>query len=332
MAKKYTIQYRQLKTEDLWDGVDLKSMIVDVLRRQRRGQTVGENARLRIIDLDQDNSFVILNKISDPASWGGPVFAGQIIHLQEGSEVQAVLQSLEEDTGEFVLQSLDVGERARVLKGALYFAVVGNPVGLIEGQQVRGRLLERYLTASLQQAEEIEPGQAIILNGSFRSGDGKELAESTEITVAATPNMGPVAAERAAQIVEQEAARLRQEGATVFDVLRTLGWDQAAVDSLRAEVPDDGWIEGFFRVLIKQRNRKRPISRATINEALRNIDPEDIGLRGDGSEKGGIVKLSTQKSIRTTGSLIDPADAMEQIVNALREWAATGKIDCNFDG
>ena len=57
-----------------------------------------------------------------------------------------------------------------------------------------------------------------------------------------------------------------------------------------------------------------------------------LQLRGDGSEKGGIVKLSTQKSIRTTGSLIDPADAMEQIVNALREWAATGKIDCNFDG
>ena len=27
---KFSIQYRQLKTEELWDGVDLKSMIVDV--------------------------------------------------------------------------------------------------------------------------------------------------------------------------------------------------------------------------------------------------------------------------------------------------------------
>jgi hypothetical protein len=110
-----------------------------------------------------------------------------------------------------------------------------------------------------------------------------------------------------------------------------LGWGADALESLRAEVPDDGWIEGFFRVFIKQRNRRKPISRATINEALRNIDPADLGLRGDGSEKGGIVKLSTQRVVKTHGSLLDPADAMEQIVNALREWAAGGKIDCTFD-
>jgi hypothetical protein len=196
--------------------------------------------------------------------------------------------------------------------------------------------LERYLTALLQRAEELEPGQAIILNGSFRTGDGKELSESSEITVSAIPNRGPAvtpeAGVGAARIIEREAARAREEGATVFDVLRTLGWGADAIESLRAEVPDDGWIEGFFRVLIKQRNRRKPVSRATINEALRNIDPADLGLRGDGSERGGIVKLSTQRVIATHGSLIDPADAMEQIVNALREWAAAGKIDCTFEG
>src|SRR3546814_5927996 len=63
-------------------------------------------------------------------------------------------------------------------------------VGLIEGQQVRGRTLERYLTALLQRAEEFEPGQAVILNGKFTSGDGKELSESSEITIAAVPNAG----------------------------------------------------------------------------------------------------------------------------------------------
>src|SRR3546814_5116233 len=114
-----------------------------------------------------------------------------------------------------------------------------------------------------------------------------------------------------AEIVENEVARAREEGATVFDVLATLGWDAAAIDSLRAEVPDDGWIEGFFRVLIKRRSRKKPISRATINEALRNIDPSDLGLRGNGSEKGGIVKLSHQRSVNTHGSHLDPGDAME---------------------
>lgn len=327
---KATIQYRQLKIEGLWPEANLQAMVADVLRR--RGWA--ENAKLRILDLDQDNSFVILNKVSDPASWDGPTFAGQVIQLQSGTDVHAIMQSLEEDTGEFVVQSLNVGEQVRVLKGALYFVVAGNHVGLIEGQQVRGRTLERYLTALLQKAEELEAGQAVILNSKFVAGDGKELSESTEISVAAAPagRTGEAKPRDVPRVVEREAAAEREhEQATVFDILRTLGWSEDAIDSLGSEVPDDGWLEGYFKVFIKQRNRRKPISRATINEALRNIDPADLGLKGDGSERGGIVKVSVQREVRTTRSLLDPADAIEQITNALRDWAAAGKIDCNFD-
>ena len=329
---KATIQYRQLKLDGLWPDADLKAMVVDVLRR--RGWA--DNAKTRIIDLDQDQSYVILNKLSDPATWDSPVFAGQLVQLQAGTDVHAVLQSLEEDTAEYVVQNLNVGEAVRVLKGALYFVAVGNHVGLIEGQQVRGRTLERYLTALLQRAEEIEPGQAIILNGKFMAGDGKELSESSEIQVsAAATNRQGERKERPIEprVEQREAAEAREhEQATVFDILRMLGWSEEAIDSLGAEIPDDGWVEGFFKVFIKERRRRKPISRATINEALRNIDPADLGLRGDGSERGGIVKMSVQRDIRTAGSLLDPADAMEQITNALRDWAVAGKIDCNFEG
>jgi len=328
---KATVQYRQLKTDNLWPEVNLQAMVVDVLRR--RGWA--DNARHRIIDLDQDESFVILNKLPDPATWDGPTFAGQVIQLQSGTDVHAVMQSLEEDTSEFVLQSLNVGERTRVLKGALYFVIAGNHVGLIEGQQVRGRTLERYFTVLLQRADELDPGQSVILNGKFTTGNGKELSESTEISVSAAPATNTGAARPRPDrplVTEHEAATAREhEQATVFDVLRTLGWSEEAIDSLGAEVPDDGWIEGFFKVFIKQRRKRKPISRATINEALRNIDPADLGLRGDGSERNGIVKLSTQREIQLVGTLLDPADAIEQITNALRDWAAQGKIDCNFD-
>lgn len=196
--------------------------------------------------------------------------------------------------------------------------------------------MERYLTALLQRAEEIEPGQAIILNSKFMAGDGKELAASSEIEVSAAPtNRQGERRERPVEprVQQREAAEAREhEQATVFDILRMLGWSDEAIDSLGAEIPDDGWIEGFFKVFIKERRRRKPISRATINEALRNIDPADLGLRGDGSERGGIVKMSIQRDIRTAGSLLDPADAMEQITNALRDWATAGKIDCNFEG
>ncbi|KTQ96574.1 hypothetical protein NS226_07155 [Aureimonas ureilytica] len=187
------------------------------------------------------------------------------------------------------------------------------------------------MTALFQGAGEIEPGQAVILNSKFMAADGKALDESTEVTVAAKPNHGS-AAGAVDEILEREAGVARDHGATVFDVLRILGWGNEALESLKSEVPDDGWIEGFFRVFIKEKKRKKkPISRATINEALRNVDAADLGLRGNGSEKNGIVKLSVQRPVDMQASLLNPADAMEQIVNALREWANSGKIDCRFD-
>lgn len=312
----------------------MKAMIVSAMRTARAVGRLGDSAKARIIDLDQDGSYVILNKISEPDAWDNQLFAGQLIHLQKGADVAAVLQSLEEDAEEFLVEQVNLGS-ARVAKGILYFAAIDNHVGLIEGQQVKGRTLERYLTALLQSVGAIEVATPIILNGSFRAGDGKELAQASEITIQAERNEGPVAATKRAavdEVLEKEAARMRRDGATVFDVLRTLNWSDEAISRLQAEIPDDGWIEGFFKVFIKQRNRRiKSIGRAAINEALRNIDPEDIGLDGDGRERGGIVKVSTRQKVQTVGSLLDPEDSIEQIVNALREWATAGKIDCAFD-
>lgn len=329
-----TVQYRQLKTDDLPDASNLKAMIVAAMRAPRGGGRLGDSAKARILDLDQDGSYVILNKISEPDAWDNQVFAGQLIHLQSGADVAAVMQSLEEDAEEFLVEQVNLGD-ARVAKGILYFAAIDNHVGLIEGQQVKGRTLERYLTALLQSVGSLEVGTPIILNGSFRAEDGKELTEASEITIQAERNEGAVLAAGGAiidEVLEKEAARMRRDGATVFDVLRTLNWSDEAITRLQAEIPDDGWIEGFFKVFIKQHNRrKKNIGRAAINEALRNIDPADIGLDGDGKERGGIVKLSTRQRVQMIGSLLDPADAVEQIVNSLKGWAAVGKIDCTFD-
>lgn len=302
-------------------------MLVDVLRRRQ----MDTNARRRIIDLDQDKSFVILNKLAPPATWDGPVFAGQLIQLHEGTEIPAVTQSLEEDTEEFVLQNLAVGERTRILKGALYFAVVGNHVGIIEGHQVRGRTLERYLTRLFDQAGELDPGDVISLNAEFFTDEGKRLDESTEVTVAARPNTGGDEPGGDRGLVGRDAGQAHGGGATVYEVLELLGWDEDAINSLRSEVPREGKVEGLFKVTIREKRKRRPITRATINHALRNIDPADLSLRGNGSEKNGIVRLSVVRPVESEKSLLDPASAMEQIVNALRDWAAAGKIDCRFE-
>lgn len=311
--------------------MELKDMLVDVLRRRGEHHALGENARLRIIDLDQDGSYVILNKVSPPATWDGAVFCGQLIHLQAGTDIQAVMQSLDEDTDEFLLQNIDVGPAARVLKGVLYFAVNKNHVGLIEGHSVKGLILERYLTSLFQNAGELEPGQRVILTGQFSAAGEKGLTELSDLTISAKPKYaavqdGPVVVDE-----ERQAGHARDEGHTVFDVLRLMGWPNEALERLEQEIPAGGRIEGLFKVFIKSKRSKVRIPRVAVNEALRNFDPAELGLQGDGREKGGMVKLSVIKDVKTEGSLLDPEDAMLKIVEALKEWAVSGKIDCRFE-
>ncbi len=307
-------------------------MLVGILRRSREHHTIGENARLRVIDLEQDGTFVILNKVSSPDTWDGAIFCGQLIHLHTGADVQAVLQSLDEDTDEFILQNVQLGDGARVVKGVLYFAVHKNHVGLIEGHSVRGQLLERYFTALFQQAGELEPGQQVILRGQFSAEGQKGLTEFSDLTINARPKLASTADALPQMIEEERAAGLaRDEGHNVFDILRLMGWPEQALERLEAQIPVGGRIEGLFKVFIKIKRSKLRIPRAAVDEALRNFEPSELGLQGDGREKGGLVKLSVVKDVRTDGSLLDPEDAMAKIIEALHEWAAAGKIDCRFD-
>lgn len=330
MGKKITVQYRQLKVQGLAPTVNLKDLLVDVLRRRAKdGSEYASKARHRIIDLDQDGSYVILNKITPAADWGGPVFYGQLIEVDHAPQVPAIAQALEDDTPEFILRNLELGERNRVLRGALYFAVVGNHVGLIEGQQVKGRTLERYLTALFQLAGEFEPAEIVVLNSKFSTGDGKELASASELEIKARPSQRSEAGTDYTAVTE--AGDDARKGAGVLDLLSALGWPPEAIAKLKEDVPPGGWIEGVLKIFIKERRTRKPISRATINEALRNIDPEELGLRGlGGVERGGLVKLSAHRNVEVNGSLLVPEDAMLQIVEAIKEWSRAGKIDCNF--
>lgn len=330
MGKKVTVQYRQVKLDDLDPGFNLKDILVDVLKRRTgEGSDYASKARHRIIDLDQDGSYVILNKIATPDIWAGPVFYGQLIEIDHAPQVPAIDQALEDDTPEFILKNLELGERVRVLRGAMYFAVVGNHVGLIEGQQVKGRTLERYLTALFQRAGEFDPAEVIVLNGQFMTGDGKELGSASELQIAAQPSMPQGPAQD--YLAVHEAADDARRGAGVLDLLAAMGWPPEAIAKLADDVPAGGWIEGVLKIFIKERRTRKPISRATINEALRNVDPSELGIRGTGGvEKNGWVKLSAQRVVEVNGSLLVPEDAMVQIIETLKEWSNTGKIDCNF--
>lgn len=325
-GKPTTVQYRYLKDEPHHSGRTLQQSLAKALMTKKAdGSERHTNAKNRIIDLDQDGAFAILNKLSSPSSWNGPFIAGQLIQLQEGTDVQTIKQSLEEDAEEYLLQRLDI-EESRIVKGVLYFVANGSHVGLVEGHQLRAKTLERYLTSLFQEAGLLLPGQIVLLPNKLMVANGKGLSSFKELTISAQKNNQ----DPQDKIVEQERARTSEKGKTVFDVLAALGWTPEAIARLEQEIPKGGWIEGFFRVSIKSERRVVRVPREALEEALRNIDPDDLGLSGDGKEKGGFATLSVAKSIATHGQLLDPRDAFEKIVEAMKEWADQGKIDCKF--
>lgn len=324
-----TVQYRYLKTDGLWDDIHLKNMIVDILRRTPDGASNSRAARVRHrkIDLDQDGTYVILNKMSDPSDWNGPVFCGQLLSIRAGAEIPGITQSPEDDISELELRQLYMGEENSVVDGILYFALVHNHVGLIEGQKTRARTLERYLTRLLQDADEFEPGQTVILNAQL---EGVHVGRVEEMSIAPKRVQKSSTSEVDQTVAAGEA---EGEGQTVFDVLRTLGWQAQEIEQLRDSLPDEGWIEGVFKMVFKRKGRKAAIDRSVLEEALRNLDPASVGLLdpSGGSERKGIYKLSSKQPIERQNGMLDPSHAMQSIVEMLKKWAASGKIDCDFE-
>lgn len=329
MPKLQTIQYRYVNLEKLWDRFHLKDMVVDVLRRTPAsgGSAISSLARLRKKDLDQDGSFVVLNKLSLESTWDGPVFCGQLIHVKSGTDLPGISGSLDDDIPEFTLQSLSFEQQLQIVEGVLYFACVGNHVGVIEGARTRTRTLERYLTRLLQDAGELEAPRQVVLNAKLQGS----ISQVEALEIKPRKNMGP-AGDDQKDVVGSDLTEGSGEGGTVLEVLKVLGWGPEELDQLQHNIPQGGWIEGFFKVVLKKsRNRKASIDRNLLEEALRDLAPGTVGLLGKGEkEKGGLIKLSERATIDTVGELLDPEDAMEKIMSALKRWSESGKIDCSF--
>ena len=329
-SRKVSVQYRYVNIDRLREGFHLKNMVVDVLSRAQRGTgaSLASLARLRTKDLDQDGSVVLLNKISDASTWSGPFFCGQLLHIKQGGILKGLNGKLDDDVAEYQLENLTLEDSKEVVEGVLYFAIWGNHVGLIEGQRTRGRTLERYLTRLLQDAGEIDPRQLVNLNRQI-SGHVKEISafEIKAGRVSPTPDTVEVTD------TTQAAREMSSEGSTVIDVLHALRWTEAQIEEFKEKIPAGGWAELFLSVLIKKkRGRKGAIDRATLEEAFRNYPDDALRLTGSGEkEKGGLLRLSDACNVEANGDLLDPTDAMDQIVKALQKWANAGKINATIE-
>lgn len=331
MAKQATVQYRQLNREGFPAIGTLKQTIVDTMNSQRQGRLIGEFVGNRRFDLDQDGRITLLNRITERAHWDQPFFAGQLTYFERGANVPAIVGDPDADVNELDLRQYALGADASMVHGILYFVAVGDHLGLIESNGLKSGRLERFLTQLLTQNELLEAGQTVILNAQFTNEGGRRVSEATAVEVSTRParRQDVDVGEGPARFIEQDIERARREGHSVIQVLEVLGWTPEDIERLMEEVPPGGWLEGFFRFVIKSRQtRRRAIRRETLDQALRNVNPADVTILGKGKrERDGFVKLTSNRAVETVGSLLNPTSAVQQIEAALRDWAASGQID-----
>jgi hypothetical protein len=112
----------------------------------------------------------------------------------------------------------------------------------------------------------------------------------------------------------------------VWDVLRAVMSTETDVEELMQSIPDGAQLE--VSVHIGYKARKRDISRAPMQRALRNLPEGDLTAKGkDGRLTGRDIRLSHPTTVVKTGSLIIPSAAEQAFLETYKFLGETGKIE-----
>lgn len=324
MAKiNRSVQYRYLdRTRVDLHEPNLETAIRKALAGKRDGNTIGKEARARIADLAQEGQITLWNGMKGFNSKS--VLQGELLLYKQGFNQTAIEEKLDQGDARFKLVTFTTDGKSKPVEGALYFAVIGDHVGLIQSNAVTSRWLERYLTWLLKD-----------ITGVIDAEDVINLSSKTSIGEQDLSKLGPARSLKLhAQPSERETttrdlkSKAKGAGATVIEVLQLLGVGKEAIESIEQDIPKDGRLEGDFLVYIKEKNRRKPISVGTLDHAFRNTDPRDIEIDHGGSKvRDNMRHLSEPVRLTETPHGLDPEEAMEEIVNVLYKWAERTLID-----
>lgn len=319
-----TVQYRYLDRPraNFEPDTTLEGELRKALSGKRDGIVVGKEARARIADLEQEGQLTVWNGLKGFSGKG--ILQGELLLYKQGFNQTAIEERLDKQDARFRLVTFKTDGKSKPVEGALYFAVVGDHVGIIQSNAVKGRWLERYLTWLLKDISGVMAGESVVnLSSKTTLGEGEvaRLGEAQSLRVHAQ------ASKR-----EYTNRGLREKakgaGATVLEVLELLGLGKETIESIRRDIPKDGKLEGDFLVYIKEKNLRKPISVGTLDHAFRNADPSDIAVEQKGSKiKNNMRHLSEPVRLSQTPHGLDPEEAMEEIVNVLYKWAERALIE-----
>jgi hypothetical protein len=347
-TKRVKIHYRRLLRQDGTFPVDksLQDRVATAMDTTKPdGSRVREKAKYRIASVPgNEGSQRLLNTYHAEDSL---VFG--TVCLTSPGELQALIR-VTDASGSHpnladVMAQLEIAEAAapaghEYVHGMTYWTIIGDHFYQIQHVSMQAKAMEEYLTWLLRDTATISATEAVMLQWKFdRAQVGDDELESIQIGglmpesihEPAVPigkeTIGVQDVETRESLGERVAATFAKARQVIVDLIGEVETDKI-IDAMPAEASLDVRVNIGFKA--KKRKLKREVM-SNLEAGLRNIADGEIVAKGrNGEVRGNDARLSMDMNVRRiseTSGLLDPEDALRQILEVHRRFLHDSKID-----
>jgi hypothetical protein len=214
---------------------------------------------------------------------------------------------------------------------------------MLQSRAIASKQLEEYLTWLLKdRTAVVSPLTNVVLQAKFDAAEvGGDLEDISEIVVgglATEAAVRPAPAKpnkrasgdpgEAVEEVEafQEVERRRSWRDRAMGVLKAVFSNEADLQAFMNTIPQNAELE--VSVHIGYKTSKRRVTKAPMQQALRNLPDGEVKARGKyGDLSKNDIRLSYPARVLKINSLLDPADVERALLEAYDNFVSNGKIE-----
>lgn len=259
---------------------------------------------------------------------GGKYFFGDLTQYTKGY-MQTLISDMA-DTAILPIEQQPPPAGKEYIHSMMYWMIIGSHALIIQSRSLASKQLEEYLTWLLKdRTTAILPTGQVILQAKFDASDvGGDLSDIKEIIVGGRTGLHATTATDSVTTTREsykEVATRKPWRERAVDVLRAVMNNEADVQKLLKSIPKDADLQVAVHIGYKA---KREVTRAPMQQALRNLPEGEIKAIGQGGRMTGTdIRLSHQANILKKGNLLDPADVVRAFQEAYQFLVANGKIE-----
>lgn len=329
--KSLTVHYRRMDDPvGALNGMTLEAAVRNALAHQVGGGQLSAHWNRRAWLVPPDNSdTMLMNVFHDD----GISFFGDLTVYTRGF-MQALLHH-EQDLAMLPVEQQPPPAGREYIHSMMFWMVIGNHVMTIQSRSLSTKHLEQYLTWLLaERTRQMRAEGHILLTARFDSDDvGGDLEDVREIIVGGTgavqalPARLPHEPPQEREIDQHvDVGAQRSWGQRAVGVLRAIMNNEADVQELLQSIPEGADLD--VSVHIGYKTKRRRLSRAPMQQALRNLPEGEITAIGKGGRMTGHdIRLSHPVRVLANGSLLDPHDVRAKLRSAYDYFVENGKIE-----